>query len=113
MAEAYVYKSSWDFKLQIKPPTKKGLSDGAGGFSHLIEVPPVYVLFTNGTCVIDAAMSRQKGQPVEVLKEWLEATDGFNLRYWLADEIPQDKVADVVSRESKQKVDRGVRATKS
>ena len=113
MAQAYVYKSSWDFKLQIKPATKKGVSDGAGGFSHMVEAPSVHVLFTNGTCVIDDAMARQKGEKVETLKAWVESTPGFNLRYYLADEIPEEKVSEIKVAESIHKVHRGVRTSKS
>ncbi len=113
MSKAYVYKSSWDFRLQAKPPTKKGVTDGAGGFSHMIETPAVYVKFTNCTLVVDEALAKLKGTTPEVLKEWIESTPGFNARYYRADDFPEDKIAEIKGAESgKRAQQHGVRTAR-
>lgn len=107
--KSYVYRSNWDFGLGLKPTTKKGVPDGAGGFSHMVTVPAVRVAFVNCMCVIDEAMAKQLGYPLETLVEWIEMQPGFGQRFFRADKVTPEELAK--ANKSKIKVEHGVRAT--
>lgn len=80
----WVYKSNWDFTLVIKPTTKTGVPDGQGGLSHVITVKPVKVPFVNGTLVVNEAMAKRFGYPIETIVEWIEMQHTFGKHYFLA-----------------------------
>ena len=113
--EAYVYRSSWDFGLGLKPITKKGVPDGAGGFSHMITVPAVRVAFLNGMFVLDEAMAKHLGYPLETLVEWMEMNPEFGNTFYRSEETSPEELAKLrtAGAESKAKVVHGARATKN
>jgi len=80
----WVYKSNWDFTLVIKPTTKTGVPDGQGGLSHVITVKPVKVPFVNGTLVVNEAMAKRFGYPIETIVQWIEMQHTFGKHYFLA-----------------------------
>lgn len=107
--KSYVYRSNWDFGLGLKPITKRGVPDGAGGFSHMVTVPAVRIAFVNCMCVLDEAMAKHLGYPLETLVEWMEMQPGFGQRYFRADKVTPEELAK--AGKSKIKVEHGVRTT--
>ena len=113
--KTHVYRSSWDFGLGLKPITKKGVSDGAGGFSHMITVPAVRVAFLNGMLVLDEAMAKHLGYPLETLVEWMEMSPEFGNTFYRSEETSPEELAKLklAGAESKAKIVHGARATKN
>jgi len=80
----WVYKSNWDFTLVIKPTTKTGVPDGQGGLAQVITVKPVKVIFNNCTLVVNEALAKRHGYPMETIVKWIEMQPTFNKHYFLA-----------------------------
>lgn len=117
----WVYKSNWDFTLVIKPTTKTGVPDGQGGLSHVITVRAVKVPFVNCTLVVNEAMAKRFGYPVETLVKWIEMQHTFGKHYFLVQspnmsltkeevEVMEEEIK-VARRGHPPKVSQGARST--
>lgn len=78
----WVYKSLWDFKLNIKPSQRKAVGDTFGN-NMLITEKPKFVKFVKCILVIDENMAYALGLPIETIVAWVEASNDFGKRFWL------------------------------
>ena len=116
--QKWVYKSNWDFTLGVKPSQRKVVADAYGNNMMHTE-KPVRVRFTNGFLVVNEALAKNVGLPIDTLVNWIEMTNDFGRRFWLiqsptkvatVDEVKKIEEA-VKARPKMPKVKHGSRTT--
>ena len=117
--KVWVFRSLWDFKLQIKSAQKKLVADNYGN-NQLFSQKPVYLEFKNQFCAVNDALAQSTGMPKETLVEWAKMQPSFGKTFWLvdspeepADEVTKEEIKKTPAREKGPKVVHGPRSLKN
>lgn len=78
----WIYRASWDHTLVIKPSVRKVVSDNLGN-NQLFTEKPVKVVFIRKKLVVNEALAKRYGLPIETLVQWIEMQPSFGGKFFL------------------------------